>query len=122
MSVNSENKQCVTESDCFLILAIDLKPMKEVFFFFSCIILSVPHIQSEVVQCSLHFIFRCSLSHHSLIPSILLLSASRYFADTVYPYTPSLHTFDHLYSQSRGKFTAHTPTSCISSLHLEVYK
>lgn len=32
------------------------------------------------------FIFRCSFSHHSLIPSVLLLSASRYFADTVYPY------------------------------------
>lgn len=32
------------------------------------------------------FIFRCSFSHHSLIPSVLLLPASRYFADTVYPY------------------------------------
>lgn len=91
--------------------------------FFSCIIPSLPHIQGEVLQCSLHLYFQIlSLSHHSLIPSILLLSASRYFADTVYLYILSPRTFDHLYSQSRGEFTAHTPTSCISSRHLEVYK
>lgn len=94
--------------------------MEEFFFhvlFFLCHIFKVRCYNAAYI-----FIFRCSLSHHSLIPSILLLSASRYFADTVYPYIPSLHTFDHLYSQSRGKFTAYTPTSCISSLHLEVYK
>lgn len=47
----------MTESDFHLIPAIDLKPMTEEFFF-SCIILSVPHIQGEVLQCSLHLYFQ----------------------------------------------------------------
>lgn len=38
--------------------SIDLQPMTGAFFLFSCIILSVPYIQGEALQCSLHLYFQ----------------------------------------------------------------
>lgn len=80
---------------------------RQIFFFFFHVLFFLSHVfKVSWYNAALHLYFQMLLSHHSLIPSLLLLSALRYFADTVYPYTPSPRTFDHLYSQSRWKFTA----------------